>query len=163
MFDYDSFRRFDRVFDDVMGSTFGTATHRRAFSPSIDVFSDDERALFVCDLPGVKSEALDVTVEGRVLTIRGTRKFADPGQGKNAQVLLGRSYGTFARSFTLPDDLDVSRLSAELADGVLTVRIPKLEASRPRRVQVAVKSALSGGASPEANLPESAPPGAQAR
>jgi len=142
MLDYDSFRRFDRVLDDVMGSTFGTATHRRAFSPSIDLFSDDERALFICDLPGVKREELELTIEGRTLSIRGARKFADPGQGKNAQALLGRTYGAFNRAFTLPDDLDVSKLTAELADGVLTIRIPKLEASKPRRIEIAVQSKL---------------------
>ncbi len=150
MFDYNSFRRFDRVFDDVMGATFGTATHPnagRAFSPSIDVFSDDTRTAFVADVPGVRTEDLDVSVEGRVLTIRGGRKFVDPSPGKKTQALLGRSYGTFSRSYTLPDDLDVSRLSAELSDGVLTISIPKLEASKPRRVQIAVKSEVAPSAS----------------
>lgn len=140
MLTYDNLFRFDRVLDDVMGATFGTATQPRAFSPSIDVFSDAERALFVCDLPGVKREDLDVTVEGRVLTIKGSRKFAGPAQSKNAQVVLGRSYGNFRRAFTLPEDLDVSRLSAELADGVLTIRIPRLEAAKARRIEIAVAS-----------------------
>jgi len=138
MLSYENLFRFDRALDDVMGATFGTATHRRSFSPSIDVFSDDERALLVVDVPGVKSEDLDITVEGRVLTIKGSRKFNGPAQSKNAQVVLGRSYGSFSRAYTLPEDLDASKLSAELSDGVLTLRIPKFEASKPRRIQVAV-------------------------
>ncbi|WP_394822113.1 Hsp20/alpha crystallin family protein [Pendulispora albinea] len=158
MFDYESFRRFDRVLDDVMGASFGTATHRRAFSPSIDVFSDAERVLFVCDLPGVKREDLELTVEGRTLTIRGARKFAEPGQnkgdGKAGQVLLGRSYGSFNRAFTLPEDLDVSRLTAELVEGVLTIRIPRLEASKPRRIAISTQPALAESApSPAPNVP----------
>ncbi|WP_394832151.1 Hsp20/alpha crystallin family protein [Pendulispora rubella] len=138
MLTYENLFRFDRTLDDVMGATFGTATHRRSFSPSIDVFSDDERALFVVDVPGVKREDLDITVEGRVLTIKGSRKFNGPAQGKNAQVVLGRSYGSFSRAYTLPEDLDATNLTAELSDGVLSIRIPKLEAAKPRRIQVSV-------------------------
>ncbi|WP_394842711.1 Hsp20/alpha crystallin family protein [Pendulispora brunnea] len=138
MLTYENLFRFDRALDDVMGATFGTATHRRSFSPSIDVFSDDERALFVVDVPGVKSEDLDITVDGRVLTIKGSRKFNGPAQSKNTQAVLGRSYGSFSRAFTLPDDLDATNLTAELSDGVLSIRIPKLEAAKPRRIQVSV-------------------------
>jgi HSP20 family protein len=126
---------FDRLLDDVMGSSLGTATNRRTFVPDIDIFARDGQVEFLCDLPGVRREDLDVTVEGRVLTIKGLRKF-DGGKGKDAQVVLGRSYGSFSRSFNLPNDLDTENLSAELADGVLTVRIPKHEKAKARRITI---------------------------
>jgi len=126
---------FDRLLDDVMGASLGTATNRRTFVPEIDIFAREGQVEFVCDLPGVKREDLDVTVEGRVLTIKGVRKY-DGDRGKNAQVVLGRSYGSFTRSFNLPNDLDTENLKAELSDGVLTLRIPKHEKARARKVEI---------------------------
>jgi HSP20 family protein len=126
---------FDRLLDDVMGTSLGTATNRRTFVPDIDIFARDGQVEFVCDLPGVRREDLDLTVEGRVLTIKGLRKF-DGDKGKDAQVVLGRSYGSFSRSFNLPNDLDTENLSAELADGVLTLRIPKHEKAKARKIAI---------------------------
>jgi HSP20 family protein len=123
----------DRMLDDVMGTAFGTATNWRTFEPAIDVHTNDDEVRFVCDVPGVKQEDLEVTLENHVLTIKGARQF----DGKeNEQVMLGRAYGTFSRTFTLPDSLDEDNLAANLADGVLTVRIPKQAKAKPRRIQI---------------------------
>ena len=123
----------DRMFDDVMGSAFGTATSSRTFEPAIDVRTSENEVVFVCDVPGVKQEDLEVTLEDHVLTIKGTRHF----EGSNKeQVMLGRSYGAFKRAFTLPDSLDEDNLSASLADGVLTIRIPKHPKAQPRKIQI---------------------------
>jgi HSP20 family protein len=130
---WDAVSTLDRMFDDVMGSAFGTATNNRTFSPAIDVRASDTEVLFVCDVPGVKQEELDVTLANHVLTIKGTRKF---DSNENEQVMLGRPYGAFSRACTLPDSLDEDKLSAELADGVLTVRIPKLPQAQPRKIQI---------------------------
>ena len=126
---------FDRLLDDVMGASLGTATNRRTFVPEIDVLAQEGRVEFVCDLPGVKREDLDITVEGRVLTIKGLRRF-DGDRVKSSQVLLGRSYGSFSRSFNLPSDLDTEHLTANLADGVLTIEIPKHEKARARKIEI---------------------------
>jgi HSP20 family protein len=123
----------DRLFDDVMGSAFGTATNSGNFDPAIDVRANDSEVVFVCDVPGVKQGDLEITLENHVLTIKGTRKF---DSSANEQVLLGRSYGAFSRSFTLPDSLDEDNLAANLADGVLTVRVPKHAKAKPRRIQI---------------------------
>jgi HSP20 family protein len=89
--------------------------------------------VFHCDVPGVKQEDLEVTLENHVLTIKGTRRF----DGKESeQVMLGRGYGAFSRSFTLPDALDDDHLTANLADGVLTVRIPKEPKAQPRKIAI---------------------------
>jgi HSP20 family protein len=123
----------DRVFDDVMGSMLGTARNLRTFDPAIDVRTNDDAIVFVCDVPGIKQDDLEVTLENGVLTIRGTRKFES---GNGEQVVLGRAYGAFSRSFTLPEYVDENNLSAELADGVLTIRVGKHPKAKPRRIQI---------------------------
>jgi HSP20 family protein len=130
---WDAVSTLDRIVDDVMGSTFGTATNLRTFEPAIDVRTNDSEVIFVCDVPGVKQEELEVTLENRTLTIKGTRKFDSKD---NEQVMLGRAYGSFTRSYTLPDFLDDANLAAELADGVLTIRIPKHARAKPRKIQI---------------------------
>ena len=123
----------DRMLDDVMGSAFGTATTTRTFDPAIDVHTTDSDVIFFCDVPGVRAEDLDVTLENHVLTIKGSRKFESK---ENEQVMLGRAYGGFSKAFTLPDSLDEENLSANLADGVLTIRIPKHATAKPRRIPI---------------------------
>jgi HSP20 family protein len=123
----------DRMFDDVMGSAFGTATSNRTFSPAIDVRASDTEVALVCDVPGVKQEDLEITLANHVLTIKGARRFDTQD---NEQVMLGRAYGSFSRSYTLPDTLDDEKLAAQLADGVLTIRIPKLPKAQPRKIPI---------------------------
>ena len=127
----------DRMVDDVMGSAFGTATSNRTFNPAIDVRASDTEVAFVCDVPGVSQDDLEITLANRVLTIKGTRRFESK---ETEQVMLGRSYGSFSRSYTLPESLDEDKLAAELAGGVLTVRIPKLPKAQPRKIQIGVAS-----------------------
>jgi len=127
----------DRMFDDVMGSAFGTATSNLSFNPAIDVRASDTEIALVCDVPGVRQEDLEITIANRLLTIKGTRRF-DGSQTQ--QVMLGRTYGSFSRSYTLPEALDEEKLAAELADGVLTVRIPKVPKAQPRKIRISVGS-----------------------
>jgi HSP20 family protein len=131
---WDAVSTLDRMFDDVMGSMLGTATSTRTFDPSTDVHASDSEVVFVCDVPGIKQDELEVTLENHVLTIKGTRRF----EGKeNEQVMLGRAYGSFTRSYTLPDYVDDENLTARLADGVLTIRIPKQAKAKPKKIQIA--------------------------
>jgi HSP20 family protein len=130
---WDAVATFDRAFDDVMGSMLGTATSPRTFDPSIDVRATDNEVVFVCDVPGVKQEDLEVTLENHVLTIKGARKFESKS---DEQVMLGRAYGSFSRAFTLPDYVDDANLTANLAEGVLTIQIPKQAKAKPRKIQI---------------------------
>jgi HSP20 family protein len=120
--------------DDVMNGSFGTATSAKSFVPQVDVRSSDDRVLFSFDVPGVKKENIEITLERGVLTVKGSRQF-EAGTAKE-QLLLGRSYGTFTRSFQLPDHLDEEKLAANLSDGVLTVEIPRLQKAKPRRIEI---------------------------
>ena len=133
---WDAVSTLDRMFDDVMGSMLGTATNARTFDPSFDVRSSESEVVFVCDAPGVKQEDLEVTVENHVLTIKGTRKF-ESKRGRAGDA--GPSVRLLYYAYSLPDYLDDANLSANLADGVLTVRIPKHAQAKPRR------SPISGG------------------
>src|SRR5579863_4353420 len=129
---WDAVSTLDRMFSGVMGSALGTATNPQAFDPSIDVRAKENEVAFICDVPGVKREDLEVTVENHVLTLKGTRRFESR---EDERVMLGRAYGPFNRSLTLPDYLDDANLDAHLADGVLTIRIPKHAQAKPRKIQ----------------------------
>jgi HSP20 family protein len=131
---WDPVRLFDRMMDDVMHGSLGTATNARTYAPDVDVRSSGDRVLFSFDVPGVKREDLDITLENGVLTVKGSRKFEPTGPKE--QLLLGRSYGTFTRAFSLPEHLDEEKLSANLADGVLTIEIPKMQKAQPRRIAI---------------------------
>jgi len=131
---WDPVRLLDRMVDDVMNGSFGTATNAKSFVPQVDVRSNDDRVRFSFDVPGVKKEDIEITLERGVLTVKGARQF-EAGTAKE-QLLLGRSYGTFTRSFSLPDHLDEEKLAANLVDGVLTVEIPRLQKAKPRKIEI---------------------------
>jgi HSP20 family protein len=119
--------------DDVMGAMLGTATSSRTFEPEIDVTASDDELTFLCDVPGIKEDDLEVTVHDHVLAIKGTRKFESK---EGEQVMLGRAYGSFQREFQLPNDVDEDKLEAELANGVLSIKIPKLPKAKPRKIPI---------------------------
>lgn len=130
---WDAVASLDEMVGDVMGAVLGTATSPRPFEPSFDVRATHDDIVFVCDVPGVKESELEVTVEDHVLTIRGARHFE---AGDDEQLMLGRAYGRFTRAFSLPHYLDEANLSAQLQDGVLTIRIPKLPSAKKRKIRI---------------------------
>jgi HSP20 family protein len=144
---WNAFPMLDRLFDDVMngvaGTAFGTGAIQGAYAPAIDVRANDDEIVFVCDVPGTRQEDLEVTLEAGTLTIKGQRRYEG---GDKDQVWLGRSYGAFERSFTLPDYVDADAMRADLSDGVLTIRVPKQAKAKPRRI------AIGGGNDPTKQL-----------
>jgi HSP20 family protein len=149
---------FDRLFDDVMTGVSGTALghgaghanggHARGFSPAIDVRANGDEIVFTADVPGLRREDLEITLEDGVLTLKGQRRYEGTGKEK---VWLGRGYGAFERSYTLPDTVDRERLEASLADGVLTIKVPQSPKAKPRKITIGVKS--------PADAPEALPNG----
>jgi HSP20 family protein len=124
----------DSVLNDVMGSALGYATKTARFTPSTDIIAKEHEVVFQLDVPGVKSENLEITLENRILSIRGARKYeAGPNE---QQMLLGRAYGEFSLRYTLPETVNGEQLVAYLADGVLTLRVPKHAKAQPRKIQI---------------------------
>jgi HSP20 family protein len=107
------------------------------WTPSVDIIEDEKEWLVKADLPEVNKENVKLTVENGVLTITGERKFDKEEKDKKYH-RIERSYGSFLRSFTLPDTADGTKVSAEFKDGVLKVHLPKSEKAAPRTVEVKV-------------------------
>jgi HSP20 family protein len=133
------FRRWSKPgpwsnFDDVMRDAFGTTTDPRAFAPDYDVRTDDEAMHVELDVPGLQEADLVVEVQDGVLSVGGSRPYKEGRDGE--QVFLGRRYGSFSRQFPIPEDFDGDRLNAQLADGVLTIDIPRRPKNRARKIPV---------------------------
>ena len=109
------------------------------WTPAADITEDDNEYLIKAELPDVKQEDVRVTVENGVLTISGERKFEKEEKNKRYH-RIERAYGTFVRSFTLPDDADAENVKAEFKNGILTVHLPKSEKAKPKQIEVKVGS-----------------------
>ncbi len=114
----------------------GTRYTHGALTPPVDVIEDSAGITLYADLPGVSRDKLQLQVEADTLTIDAESDLAAPEglQSSHTEVGLGR----FHRTFTLSKELDTARVSAELAQGVLTLRIPKAEHAKPRRISIDV-------------------------
>jgi HSP20 family protein len=107
------------------------------WTPLADITEDEREYLIKAELPEVRKEDVKVTVENGVLTISGERKF-EKEEKKRKYHRVERGYGTFMRSFALPDDADFSKVNAEFKNGVLTVHVPKSEQAKPKQIEVKV-------------------------
>jgi HSP20 family protein len=108
-----------------------------AFVPPADLLVDDDGVTVYMDVPGLRSDNLEIELENDVLTIRGDRPFPyaqDAGRGPVRRI--ERGFGRFERTLRVPRGLDPEAIDATLSDGVLTLRIPKPETMRPRRVEI---------------------------
>jgi HSP20 family protein len=110
---------------------------RGAWTPAVDMYGADNSIVLKVELPGLRREDIDVTVEHTTLTIRGERQ-REEGVADEAYQRVERQYGPFVRSFTLPAELDSTAVRADYRDGVLTVRVPMRDASPERQIQVAI-------------------------
>jgi HSP20 family protein len=106
-------------------------------SPAADISETYKEYVVKAELPGVKREDIRVTQDKGVLTIEGERK-SEKREKDEKMHRVERSFGTFTRSFSLPDDADVKNIRAESTDGVLDVHIPKLKIEKPTPVQIKV-------------------------
>ncbi len=106
--------------------------------PPVDIYqTSDQELVLKAELPDMSREAIDITVENFVLTIKGEKKFANEVKEEQYHH-VERRYGTFSRSFSLPQTVDASKVAAEYKNGVLTVRLPLREEARPRQIKVDV-------------------------
>ena len=126
-------------FDDEFGRLFrgfGEFGPRpSAARPALNVWSDDDAVHLVAELPGVKLEDLDITLEGRALKIAGVRHEESLGEGEHV-IRRERRGGEFARTIELPVDVDAERVTASAKDGVLRIDLPIAEAAKPRKIKL---------------------------
>lgn len=112
------------------------------FNPAVDIVEEEGAYLLHAELPGLRIEDVDVEITGNVLSISGKREFEDKREHAGYS-RIERRYGSFCRTFTLPETVNTENVQAEMKDGVLTVRVPKSEKVRARRVKIGER-ALSG-------------------
>src|SRR5437868_1545130 len=147
---WDPFKDWDPVrelneFQNRLGSFFGRSPARRgeganlaSWSPAVDIVEDEKEFLVKAELPEVKKEDVHVTVENGVLIIYGERKFEKEEKNKRYH-RTERSYGSFTRSFSLPEGADPGKVRAEFKDGLLQVHMPKSEMTKPKQIEVKVQ------------------------
>jgi len=107
------------------------------WAPLVDITEDEKEYVIKAELPEVKKEDVKLTVHDDVLSISGERKYEKEEKGKKYH-RVERAYGSFTRSFTLPEDADASKVAADYKDGVLKVHLPKSEKARPKSIEVKI-------------------------
>jgi len=108
-----------------------------AWAPAVDIYETENELVLKADLPDINEKDLDVRVENNMLTIRGERKFEQKVNEDN-YLRIERTYGSFSRSFSLPNTVNTEAIKAEYRNGVLTIELPKRAESKPKQVKVAV-------------------------
>jgi HSP20 family protein len=125
------------LFHDVVSRLLSDQNQVRPWSPAVDILETDTELLFKVDAAGVSLEDIDVQLENGTMTLKGERKFEKDEKVKGYH-RIERSYGAFARSFTLPNTVDPEGVRADYALGVLTITLPKKEIAKPRAIKVNV-------------------------
>ena len=133
----DPFRDVDRLFQQLWGAS--NASAGRSMAMPMDGYRKDDSLLLRLDLPGVKADDVDLTVEDNVLTIKAERP-APPSSDAVESVIAERPFGTFTRQVFLGNNLDTENIRAEYEAGVLTLVIPVAERAKPRRIEISEQS-----------------------
>ena len=129
--------RMARLFGDAYLRDEDTG-FRGTWTPAVDIFETDTHDLVMkAELPGMTREDIEVTVENSTLVLKGTKKFDSEVKEENYR-RIERTYGSFNRSFTLPNTVDATKVSADYKNGVLTVKLPFREEAKPRTINVEV-------------------------
>ena len=139
---YDPFRELKGLQDDMTRLFAGVVPSNRedfmtggAWSPNVDIYEDKDRLILEAELPGMKRDDFEISVENNVLTLRGERKFEKKTEGDNYH-RVERSYGSFTRSFTLPQTVTSDGATADFDNGVLRVSLPKREETKARKIEI---------------------------
>ena len=128
-----------RLFEDAFTRMVNEPRATRPWSPAVDIYETENELVRKADLPDVDLKDIDVRVENQTLSISGERKFEQENTGKGYH-RIERSYGSFMRSFAVPNSFDTEKIAADFKNGVLSVTLPKKEAAKPRQVKVEVKA-----------------------
>jgi len=139
---YDPFRELRSLQDEVnrvFSSSFNRSSDnemmRGAWSPTVDIYENKDQIVLEAELPGMKPEDVNISVENNVLTIQGERKFEKKDEKDNFH-RVERSYGSFTRSFTLPPTVSSEAADAVFENGILRLTLAKREEAKPRKIQI---------------------------
>ncbi|MGD0545389.1 MAG: Hsp20/alpha crystallin family protein [Candidatus Acidiferrales bacterium] len=105
------------------------------WAPAVDIYETENELVLKADLPAINEKDLDIRVENNMLTIRGERKFESDVKEDN-YLRIERTYGSFSRSFGLPNTVNAEAIKAEYKNGVLTIEMPKRAESKPKQVKI---------------------------
>ena len=130
--------QFSRLFDTSFPGR-SSESDLTTWAPAVDIQETENELVLKADLPGIEEKDIDVRIENSTLTIRGERKFEKQVNEDN-YLRVERSYGSFSRSFSLPNTINTEAIHAEYKNGVLTVQMPKRAESKPKQVKVNVEA-----------------------
>ncbi|PTX51926.1 heat shock protein Hsp20 [Melghirimyces profundicolus] len=125
-------RSFQRFFNEPLFS--GEGFGGRTFLPALNVEEEADRYVIQAEMPGMEPDDIDIEVQGNTLTIRGERR--EERREESRYHLMESRYGTFQRSFTLPENADVEGITADSKNGVLYVYVPKDKSREPRKIRI---------------------------
>ncbi|MBI4566534.1 MAG: Hsp20/alpha crystallin family protein [Planctomycetes bacterium] len=131
-------RLFSRFFDDPWGVFDTSLASFSGWTPTLDVIDGEKEVRIRAEIPGVEPNDVEVSISGNTLTISGEKKSEREEKGKDFH-RSERHFGSFRRSVPLPDGVDAEKVSAEYANGVLTIRLAKSKAAAPKRIAVTKK------------------------
>lgn len=106
-----------------------------SWSPSVDIYEDEHQLVLMAEVPGISEKDVEVKIEDSLLSIRGERKMEKETKEENYH-RIERAYGTFLRSFTLPNYIDQDKIRAEHENGVLKITMPKKAELKPRKIRI---------------------------
>lgn len=149
---YDPFRdlrslqdEVNRLFTTNLSRAFGDeGIARGAWNPSVDIYENKDQIVLEAELPGMRREDFDLSIENNVITLRGERRFEKKEESDNYH-RVERSYGSFTRSFTLPQTVTAEGATAEYRNGVLRVTLPKREEVKARKIEISGENAETQG------------------
>ena len=126
-----------RAMDDVAGRTDELTNGGQSWTPAMDAWETEHAFVVSLDLPGLNRDQVDVTFDRNTLTIRGTRPATVPTKDDARIFFAERALGSFSRTLRFPQWVEASKIEAAFSDGVLTVTVPKAEAAKARKIEIA--------------------------
>lgn len=132
--------RMNRLFSDAYRAADDDVMRRGVWAPPVDIFDSGNHELVIkAELPDMKKEDIDITVENNTLTLRGEKKMDSELREEHCH-RIERTYGVFSRTFSLPATVDTAKVSADYKNGVLTIKLPVRDEAKPKQIQVQVQA-----------------------
>jgi HSP20 family protein len=131
--------RLNRLFQQSVSEGCDESLTTSSFAPAVDVYEDDHQVTLKIEVPGIDEKDIDVRLENNTLTVHGERKLEKEEKEENYR-RVERQYGSFTRSFTLPNTVDAEGVSAQYDKGVLKIKLAKKAEAKPKQIKISVGS-----------------------